>query len=150
MPEHSKPVRLASAALQAAIAGKWKTVESVMHRLGAECDSHGLAMALVAFCDTFAEHACDGMPEFGKVRVAPWNTDTGAIGKYERDSVRWATELIQARAAGDEPAFSALLAELSAFDDGYKRGRYVLELVESVALTMRSLPRGFARMGRPS
>lgn len=148
MDDHRKPVRLASAALQAAIAGKWKTVESTMQRLGTECDSGGLALALVAFCDTFAEHACDGMPEFGKVKMASWCVDTGAVGPPPRESVTWATELIQARVAGDQKAFSALLDKLNAMVDGFQRGRYVLELVESVALTIRSLPRGYARMGQ--
>ena len=148
MPDHRKPVRLAEAVLQAAIAGKWKTVESTMQRLGTECDSNGLATALVAFCDTFAEHANDGMPEFSKVRMASWCVDTGAIGAPPRESVQWAMDLIQARAAGDEQAFSALLKKLNAVGDGVDRGRYVLELVEAVALTMRNLPRGYARMGQ--
>jgi hypothetical protein len=38
--------------------------------------------------------------------------------------------------------------ELNAIDDGFTRGRYVVQLVESVALVMRTLPYGYARMGR--
>jgi hypothetical protein len=140
-------VRLASQALQHGIAGKWKSVEQTLRRLGAECDSGGLATALVALCDTFAEHANDGMPEFGKVHMASWCIDTGAVGTPPRPSVQWALDLIQARAGGDRAAFSALLETLNT-KDGFERGRYVLELIESVALTIRSLPRGYARMGR--
>jgi hypothetical protein len=32
-------------------------------------------------------------------------------------------------------------------EDGFERGRWVSELIQSVALTIRSLPRGYARMG---
>jgi len=145
--EFSKPVRFAATALRAAIDRKWPTVERTLNRLNAECDAHGLALALVAWCDAFAEHANDGMPEFGRIRVATWNVDTGEVGPAPRESVRWASDLIGARAAGDEAAFTAQLDRLNAIRDGAERGRYVLELIESVALTIRSTPRGYARMG---
>lgn len=146
--DHRKPVRLAQAALQQAVAGKWKAVEHTMQRLGTECHGEDLTLALVALCDTFAEHAEGCIPEFGKVRAVAWNTDTGEVGRPARESVQWATNLIQARASGDIEAFKALLGALNAMEDGFQRGRYVLELLESVALTIRSLPRGYARMGR--
>lgn len=146
--EHRKPVRLAGAVLSAAIDQKWPTVQRGLQRLNTECDANGLALALVAWCDTFAAHANGGTPEFGKVRMVEWCVDTGQVGVAPRETVRWATELIQARAQGDEAAFTALLDRLNSIGDGFERGRYVVELVESIALTMRSLPYGFGRMGR--
>lgn len=146
-PQHSKPVRLAAAVLDAAVDQKWPTVQRTMQRLQAECDSAGLGLALVAWCDAFAQHATGGSTEFQKIRMVPWNVDSGAVGGEARESVRWAMDLLAARARGDREAFVAALDRLNRHD-GFERGRYVLELVESVALTIRSLPRGYARMGR--
>lgn len=145
---HSKPVRLAAAALDAALAEKWPRAERALQRLNAECDSHGLATALIAWCDTLIDHTTGGQLEFQKTRIAAWNTDTGAVGGEVRPTVRWAMDLIQARAAGDLDAFQAKLDELNAIPDGFERGRYAVELLQSVALTINSLPRGYAEMGR--
>lgn len=147
---HSKPVRLAHAALAAGVAGQWKRVEHCLNRLNTECPGPGLGDALVAWCDALAEHSNDGMPEFGRVNVVHFNTDTGALN--QRDEITparsWAARLIAARGAGDRDQFVALLAELNAITDGFERGRYATTLLESVALTIRNLPRGYARMGR--
>jgi hypothetical protein len=148
--EHSKPVRLAHAALFAAMDNKWKRVEALLSRLNTECPGPGIGDALVAWCDAMAEHAEGGEPEFGRIRVATINTDTGALNAEDgnRPAIRWATRLVAARAAGDRGAFVAAMDELNAIPDGFERGRYVGQLVESVALTIRTLPRGYARMGR--
>lgn len=148
--QHSKPVRLAHAALFAAIDGKWKRVEGLLIRLNTECPGPGLGDALVAWCDALAEHSNDGMPEFGRVRVQTLEVETGAMNapNGETPEIRWVGRLITARAAGDRAAFEACMADLNAISDGFARGRYVLQLVESVALTVRNLPRGYARMGQ--
>jgi len=146
--EHSKPVRLAAQVLHAALDEEWPKAERALRRLQAECDSGGLGLALVAWCDAFAEHATGGPPEFGKVRMAPWNVDTGSVGGEVREPVRWAIALITARAQGDREAFVAGLDRLNQIEDGFERGRWVSELIQSVALTIRSLPRGYGRMGR--
>ena len=151
--EHSKPVRLAHAALIAGVDGKWKTVEALMKRLNAECPGPGLGDALVAWCDALAEHSYGGVPEFGRVRVNHLNADTGAMNNQAEITPEraWTARLIAARAAGDRDAFEALLGELNAIPDGFERGRYAITVVESVALTIRSLPRGYARvLGRAS
>jgi hypothetical protein len=147
--QHSKPVRLAHAALAAATAGKWKSVATTVERISTECPGVGLGDALVAWCDAIAEHSNDGMPEFGRVRVATLETDTGAMNapSGQTPHIQWVGRLIAARAAGDRAAFEACMDELNAIVDGFERGRYVLQLVESVALTIRHLPRGYARMG---
>lgn len=144
---HSKPVRLAGAALNAALARQWPRAERALQRLNAECDSHGLAVALIAWCDTLIDHATGGETDPQKVRMAAWNVDTGAIGGEVRPTVRWAMELVRARAADDQDGFEALLDELNAIGDGCARGEYVVDLLQSVALTISSLPRGYGRMG---
>jgi hypothetical protein len=149
---YSKPVRLAHAALFAAVDGKWKRVEELLNRLNRECPGPGLGDALVAWCDAMAEHSCDGMPEFGKVRISHLNIDTGTLNKADEITARaaWAGRMIAARVEGNRDAFVANMDELNAIDDGLERGRYVATLVESVALTIRNLPRGYAQMGRSS
>jgi hypothetical protein len=147
--QHSKPVRLATAALYATVDRQWATARHALERLNAECGPDGLGLALIAWCDTFAEHANGGPPEFQRVRMVVWNMDTGAVGEPACSPMRWATDLIRARAQGDRAAFVAGLAELDRIEDGFERGRYVFELVQSVALTIRSFPRGYGRMGRP-
>lgn len=148
--DHSKPVRLAAAALDAALASQWSRAERALQRLNAECDADGLATALIAWCDTLISHVTGGETGGQKVRMAAWNVDTGAVDGEVRPTVRWAMELIQARAALDLDAFEAKLAELNAISDGFERGKYAVELLQSVALTINSLPRGYGRMGRPA
>ncbi|WP_433078959.1 hypothetical protein ACQP1P_38810 [Dactylosporangium sp. CA-052675] len=145
--QHRKPVRLAHAVLQAAVEQDLGKAERLLHRLNAECPGPGLGDALVAWCDALAEHANDGMPEFGKVRVLDINQETGAQLTELTPTQRWANRMIVARAAGDRRAFEALLAEVNAIGDGRERGRYVVELVLAVAGTIRLFPRGYARMG---
>lgn len=149
-PTHSKPVRLAHAALTAGIDGNWNRVVATISRINTECPGPGLGDALVAWCDALAEHATGGMPEFGRVRVSHLNADTGTLNKQDEITAerQWVARLVAARAAGDRDGFVALMDELNAIPDGFVRGRFVLTLVESVALTVRSLPRGYARMGR--
>lgn len=145
--QHSKPIRLAAAALDAALSSQWPRAERALQRLNAECDSDGLATALIGWCDTLIVHVTDGDTEAQRVRMAAWNVDTGALGGNIRPTVQWAMELIQARAAKDLDAFQAKLAELNAINDGFERGKYAVELLQSVALTISSTPRGYARMG---
>lgn len=147
-PEHSKPVRLAGAVLQAAVEQDWRKVERYMQRLNEECDGEGLATALIAWCDALAEHANDGMPEFGCVRVLNINQETGARLTELSPEQQWVERLMIARQSGDKAAFVALLDELNAVADGFDRGKYAATLIQGVAGTIRSLPRGYAKAFR--
>ncbi|PZG04945.1 hypothetical protein C1I95_32965 [Micromonospora craterilacus] len=149
MENHSKPRRLAATALHAAIEQDWRRATAAVERLNTECTAEGLWDALVGWCDTFAAHAAGGDHMFGRVRLLGWNTDTGAVGEEPPTAyVRWALDLIGARAAGDIAAFQAVVQRLNDIDDGFERGRYVSALLTSIAETMRSLPRGYANTGR--
>lgn len=148
--EHSKPIRLAHAVLQAAVEQDMRKAERFMARLNEECPGEGLGLALVAWCDALAEHANDGMPEFGRVRVLDIDQDTGARLTERTPQQQWANRLIVARAAGDKVAFQALLDELNTIDDGFERGKYAATLIQAVAGTIRLFPRGYARVGQPS
>lgn len=150
MAEHSKPVRLAHAALIAGIDGKWRKATDLVARIDAECPREGLADALVAWCDAIQEHATDGDMSFQQVRTVPMAVETGELNNEAANTPQmdWARRLIVARAAGDRSAFVALLDELNAIGDGWERGRYVSALVTSAALSIRTLPRGYANFGR--
>lgn len=145
---HSKPVRLAHAVLHAAVDKDWPKAQRLMQRLNTECPGPGLGMAFVAWCDALASHAHDGDFEFGKVRVFDINQEDGSRLTDRTPQQDWCNRLIVARAAGDRPAFAALLDELNTIDDGMERGTYASTLIMAVAGTIRMLPRGYARMGR--
>lgn len=144
---HSKPVRLAHAVLLAAVEKDWPKVRQLMERLNTECPGPGLGMAFVAWCDALASHANDGDFEFGKVRVFDINQDDGSRLTERTPQQDWCNRLIVARAAGDRPAFAALLDELNTITDGMDRGAYAVTLIMAVAGTIRLFPRGYARMG---
>lgn len=152
MSAYSKPVRLAHAALLAAVDLKWRRCEELLARLNRECPGPGLGDALVAWCDAMQEHSTDGDMTFQQVRTIPMAIETGELDAEAGKTpyLAWCGRIIAARAAGDRAAFVACMDELNAIPDGRERGRYVCMLVESVALTMRNLPRGYAVMGRPS
>jgi len=147
-PQHSKPVRLAGAILHAAVERDWPKVRHYVDRLNTECTAHGLGLALVAWCDALAEHANDGMPEFGKVRVLDVDQDSGARITDPNPQQQWASALVAARAAGDHTAFRTLLNELNAIEDGRERGQYASALIQGVAGTIRTFPRGYTKAFR--
>jgi hypothetical protein len=148
--QHGKAVRLATNAYHAALAKDWRKAERALARLNEECGAEGLGTALRALCDTFVDHATGG-GEPGKFRLVGWNVDTGAVNEPDvRSSVVWSRRLIAARAALDLDAFQAALRELNDIDDGFERGRYVGELLQCIALTVNSMPRGYGQMGRQS
>ena len=151
MSEHRKEVRLAREAYRAALAGKWESVGRHLRRLNDECGGTGINTGLIAWCDTYIDHATDGEMVPTKSRPAFITVETGELG-YQGSpdvpaSVQWAGRLLVARAAMDETTWRALIDELPA-DNGWEVGSYVTAVLECVALTVNSLPRGFARMGR--
>jgi hypothetical protein len=149
---HQKEFRLATAAYHSALAGEREAAGRYLQRISDECGGEGLNVALIAWCDTYADHATDGALGPIRANVGFVNTKTGALGRGQSDGipahVHWAGRLIQARAAMDEQAWSALLDELP--EDGFERWPYVRAVLDCVALTVNGLPRGFARMGRTS
>ncbi len=148
---HSKPLRLAAAALTAGIDDKWKAATRYVQRINDECGPDALPLVLMGWCDTMAEHATDGQPLSAKVNVLGMEHETGSLASDKMPPrTRWAAAVLKARAELDEDAFRALIEELNAMPDGHERGSYVGAVLESAALSIRSLPRGYARMGRAS
>jgi hypothetical protein len=142
--QHSKPRRLASAILAAAIDEKWTTVSTLMTRLSNECPGEGITEALIGWCDTTLNHASGGTFGTGqRLAVMPMARETGQLGGELAAETRWAMDLLQARANMDKPAFRALLEQINTISDGYARGQYAGALVQCCALTIRDLPMSF-------
>jgi hypothetical protein len=145
--EHSKPVRLAAAALTAGIDNDWPKASRYVQRINDECGPDSLPYALMGWCDTLAMHATDGQP-IGRVgAVKGMAYETGALTDDVPPRVQWAQKVVKARAEMDQAAFTALVNELAHISDGNVRGSYVGAVLETAALSIRSLPRGYARMG---
>lgn len=149
--EHSKAIRLATAALHAALASKWDSASRYLGRIHDECGWDGLNIALTAWCDTYADHATDGQwTGKTKVRVAFVDMRSGALtysGAPDAPArIQWTGRLLAARAAMDEQAWVSLFGEIP---DG-EAGSYVGTVLETIARTVNGFPRGFATMGRDS
>lgn len=146
--DHRKSVRLASVAFHAAVASDWPKATRAVQRLSDECGGPGLYLALVAWCDAYSEHACDG-ESHGRIGRMNWiNAETGGLDGADSprlpEPIRWAGNLVASRAALDEPRFNELINELPS--DGLKRGEYFAAVLNTIVTTINGLPRGFARM----
>ncbi len=143
---HSKPARLAFAALRAAQANKWETATDYVKRISDECGGEGLSVALRAWIDTYVDHATDGDHSPRAGRLAFVNTEDGKAetSDAERipDRIRWAGQMIEARAAKDQAAWSNLVAAMPA--DGLEIGRYISAVLEVCVQPIGGFPRGFA------
>jgi hypothetical protein len=100
---HNKPVRLARAAFLAGLGSQWPSAAAYILRINNECGGEGLNVALMAWCDTYLDHATDGrMIPASASRVNFINQDTGRLDSVGSPDVpartQWAGQLVQARA----------------------------------------------------
>lgn len=141
--------RLAGVAFRAALEKDSAGALVAVMDLNAECAGRGIFLALMFWCDAFADHAADGGEYRGPGRVGFIEESTGRMsttGEGLSPDVVWAGKLIGARASMNREAYLALLDELPA--DGMVVAQYVMTVLMSVAATINGLPRGFALMGR--
>jgi hypothetical protein len=131
---------LAAYALRDARAGDYAAASKHVRALNAECGGEGTMFAVCGWRDTLAAHS--GISENSGPLALGWkDADTGRIHAGTEgvpDRVRWAGQLIVARAALDKPMFDALIAALP--DDKAVIGSYVGAVLETVAITMNGLP----------
>lgn len=147
--DHRLPVRLAGLALQAAIEDDWPRVERALTRLGRECGAEGTWLAFMGWIDTYAHHAVGGEAHYGRVNLTPCNAETGSTsGAGMSPYTRWAMRLVHARISDDEARYVEVMDELPV--DGVEVGRYAVALLSAIALTIRTLPFGYALDGRGS
>jgi hypothetical protein len=142
--QHSKPYRLASAALLAAIDEKFPAAARLVQRLYGECGPDSVVDAILAWCDTLHAHATDGDMAPLKIRIGHMTLETGEVDKDVPPRIAIAGRLIAARIADDEPGFRAICDEVSSDKEW---SQVVCGVLEQAAATIRTFPRGYARMG---
>ena len=150
--QHSKPVRLAHAALRAGLARDVDKGCRYIERIAVECGGQGLTLALMTWADAYIEHATDGADDPQRVKIGrmAWiRKDTGQLDRAGSDrlppEIEWAGRLIEARAALDEELFNTLVRQAPTAAAGL--GLHIGAVLDCVAETINGLPRGFARMG---
>jgi hypothetical protein len=130
---------LAATALACARKGDWQAASGHVQQLGSECGPDGTLYAVMGWCDTLA--AKQGIDENSGPLALGWrDEDTGRFhlgGEGVPDRIRWAGQLIVARAALDEEMFWALIKALP--KDPRVVGDHVGALLETVAITMNGL-----------
>ena len=116
-------------ALHRAIAGDWPGAAQYIGRLNG---SAGLLVAIQLLADTYLGHVHPGHRLGDPVRVA-WMSMPGqgvAAADEVRPSVRWAGQIIAARAADDWPSYEALLRAPA---QGAELGDGIMALLDIVA-----------------
>ena len=81
MTDHRKEVRLAQAALASALSGKREASHRYVQRISDECGGEGLHTALIAWSDTFVDHATDGTMARAAPKMSFIRTDTGQLDR---------------------------------------------------------------------
>lgn len=137
-----RAIRLASVALNRAIAQDWDRATKAVQRISDECGQVGVGRAILGWSDTLISRM--GHTPGKPVAIAFQQAETGRIdtadSEYVPDRVRWAGRVIAARAADDQPTWDALMAALP--DDGKAIGEHVAAVLETVALMLRRMGAG--------
>lgn len=151
-----KAAELATRAYHAAVREDWPAVSAAMAEAGRQ-SPNVITLVLTAFCDTTISlqrkirgmpPPQDGVPEDGPVRPAWLNAETGRLTMDADDlppAVRWAGQLVAARAAMDADSFQALLKAMPA--DGLRRGEYAGALLMSCVTLNRASQAGTTQTG---
>ena len=130
---------LAAYALRDARAGDYAAASKQVRALNAELGPAGTMIAIAGWCDTLAAHS--GISENSGPLALGWkDADTGRMHSGAEgvpDRIRWAGQLIVARAALDKPMFDALIMSLP--EDKSVVGSYVGAVLETVATTLNGL-----------
>jgi hypothetical protein len=155
--DREKAAALATRAYHAAVRGDWPAANKTMSEAGRQ-NPNVIALVLTAFCDTTISLQRgirgmppmeDGIPEGSLVQPLWVNADTGHATMNADDmppALRWAGQMVAARAALDFDGYQALLLAMPT--DGFKRGEYANTLLMScVSLTRIAGDHGAAEPG---
>jgi hypothetical protein len=146
-PDRARALALGTRAYHAAVREDWPATRAAMAEAGRQ-GPNVIALVLTGFCDTTIalQREIRGMPplqdgvaEEGPVRPVWLNGETGKLTMDAGDltpAVRWAGQLVAARAAQDFDGFQALLKAMPA--DGLKRGEYATTLLMSCVTLARA------------
>jgi hypothetical protein len=156
--DRAQAASLAQRAYHAGVREDWPAASAAMAEAGRQ-GPNVIALVLTTFCDTTLSLQREmrgmpplenGVPEDGPVRPVWLNADTGKV-TADADglppAVRWAGQLVAARAALDFDGFQALLLAMPA--DGLKRGEYATALLMSCATLANRARRAAARRDGP-
>lgn len=149
---YDRAIHLATVAYHAAMADDLIGLSAALNAITDECGAEGVTTALIAWCDTYIQHASGGQP-FGAAKVYGWDdktdrlmTDTSGLPASDQ----WGIRLVSARASMDLAAFTAALQELNDMPDGppdFQRGNAVYQLLNALGTAVTTLPYGYgARM----
>jgi hypothetical protein len=134
--------------LRAALQDEWVDAYQLVEALAQRWPHHVPTLVQI-WCDAYTMHACDGFTP-SALSYQKWtmfNPNTrehvglGAL-KTQAPRVQWASNIIMARVGGDRERFQRLFDERP--DDPEEYGLYIATVLEAVAATMKTTPRGFA------
>jgi hypothetical protein len=138
--EYAKPIKLAKKALILAIEERSKDALQMVERIAGEHGGHGVSVAMITWCELFIDHAAGGATRRAGLKIEFVNGDDPPV------ELVWAERMILARLAMNQPEWDETMEEVPT-DDPFGTGRHVIALLDTVAVTMQGLPRGYAWMG---
>ena len=126
---------LAGAALQGAVDQDAPAAAAAINAISAEHGGEGLTEAIIAWCDTLT--ALLPLPRGGDLVGLGWIDETGQARTADDvdPQVRWAGQIVTARACEDKDTFNALIADLP--DDGMAGSQHLAVLLRLIAANLR-------------
>jgi hypothetical protein len=142
--EREHVLELANQAVRAAMREDWETASRAMQAISDDAGGDGALLALIAWCDwlIISQNRARSREDEAVAELARpvWlDPETRRLVTNADDvppAVRWAGQLVSARAAMDMHTFNALLSALPA--DAKTRGTYAGALLQACAIEMRS------------
>lgn len=146
----SEPVfEYASRAMYAALAEDYPAASRWVQRLADHHGAVGVTHAIIAWCDTYCDHATEGtftQPVDDEILVM--DEKTGGLTNHEaaevEPAVRWSAQVIGARASMNMDAFRRAMVALG---DADNPEYWVMTCLVTIAHTVNGFPRGFGVMG---
>lgn len=135
-------VKPAAEALIAVIEGRVQDSATIIEGIAEKYGSVGIQGAMIAWCDLYREHATAGVPGAAGLRLTVSCADPDTAVPPE---LAWTQRMINARVEMDRQGWSEALNDLP--DDVPGVSQYVMTLVHTVALSLKTLPRGYAWTG---
>lgn len=135
-------VKPAAEALIAVIEGRVQDSATIIEGIAEKYGSVGIQGAMIAWCDLYREHATAGVPGAAGLQLTVSCSDPDTAVPPE---LAWTQRMINARVEMDRQGWSAALNDLP--DDVPGVSQYVMTLVHTVALSLKTLPRGYAWTG---
>lgn len=138
---------LAGLALSRAMAGDWPKATGLAQQIGDECGPAGVDVALRAWIDTLSRRM--GHKPGQRIRIVLQEVETATVrlpdDEQVRPEVQWAARLIEARAASDLDAWTALMREVP--EGPTEFGKRVGAVLETVAMQLARMSRAALKGG---